>query len=157
MSHDMAVRIRHQLGCEIVFRKDKGSQKKVWDVSDKKTREDGTRSDYVQKDYTNHRAMLSAIMEERDGLWEEGLASAVTLVAQAARKAKRLPAVAHALEQSLASTIESFALENHVVGLFRADYELSDGEAKAAEKRLLAAPTSTGLEFSRRKSAPHSG
>lgn len=149
VSHSVAVKLRHQLGCEIVRKKDKATGKEFWNVSDKKTRDSGRRTAYVPEDYTNHRAALNAMVKEQDGQWEEGLASAVTLVVKAARKARRLPAAAFVLEQALSSMINSFDLESHITGIFRDEHGLEGGQAQAAQRRLALAPAGTGLEVSR--------
>jgi len=154
ISHDTAVKIRHQLGCSLGIKTDKTTGRKVWNVSTKKLRNDGSWTNYTAEDYASHKELLDEISTEKDGDWEDALAGAVTLVVEAARKARRLHAAGVAMECAIAGLIDSFKLESHVAAVLRDEYDLAPDEAKMVAHRLAVVPARTGLKVSGRASTP---
>ncbi len=145
MSHEAAVKIRHQLGCHIVRKADRDTGKKSWSVSATIVGEDGRRTKYTKDDYDRHREMLEEAGNEDGTRWKEGLAAATALLVEAAIRAGHLPSVAAELEQKIAALIDAHKLESQLEGVLRDEHEMKQVNAKATARAFTAIPTISAL------------
>jgi len=151
MSHEIAVKLRHQLGCEIVMKPDSKTGRERWGISDKKHRAGRRRTKYTENDYLQHQEILAGMRDGDPGQWEEGLSQALRLVIGAARRARVLPAVTHDMELALTTLIGVYKLERHIGTVLREDHGMSRGDAQQTVKKLAVTPTVTGLGIGERE------